>query len=106
MRKIRTLSLMAVGALAAAVLVAPTPAVAVTAPPEITTTSLPSVIQGTRYPATTLKVSGGTWPYKWSVVAGSLPYGLTLSSGGRLTGATNYPFTAPVPVTIQVTDKK
>jgi hypothetical protein len=102
----RLLSLLAVAAIAAFGLVIPATATAAPAPPEITTTSLPSVIQGTKYPATTLKVKGGSWPYKWSVVSGSLPYGLKLSSGGRLTGATGYPYSAPIPITVQVTDRK
>lgn len=114
MRVSRCSRLLVVGVIAAMGLVLPgTTADAVTAPPEITTTSLPSVIQGNKYPTTTLKVKGGSWPYKWSVVGPNLPgygaplpYGLKLSSGGVLSGATGYPYSAPIPITIQVTDRK
>lgn len=107
MRASRFASVLIAVLLAAAGLVLPsTRADAAPLPPEITTTSLPSVIQGTKYPTTTLKVKGGSWPYKWSVVAGSLPYGLKLTSGGQLSGATSWPFVAPIPITIQVTDRK
>ncbi|MCX7826397.1 MAG: Ig domain-containing protein, partial [Verrucomicrobiae bacterium] len=34
----------------------------------------------------TLVVSGGTGPYRWSVTTGALPDGLSLSSGGLLSG--------------------
>jgi hypothetical protein len=51
----------------------------------------------------TLTAAGGTAPYTWSVSAGTLPSGITLSSAGVLAGATatagSYPFT------VQVTDQ-
>ncbi|MGO9343109.1 MAG: putative Ig domain-containing protein, partial [Acidimicrobiales bacterium] len=34
-----------------------------------------------------LKASGGTAPYKWKVVSGSLPHGISLSSAGKLSGS-------------------
>ncbi len=34
----------------------------------------------------TLTATGGTTPYTWSVNAGSLPPGITLTSAGVLTG--------------------
>ena len=40
---------------------------------------------GTAY-SSQLTASGGTAPYSFSVVAGSLPAGLTLSSGGLISG--------------------
>ncbi len=33
-----------------------------------------------------LAASGGTGPYTWKLVSGSLPHGITLSSSGKLTG--------------------
>ena len=54
-------------------------------PLTITTTSLPNGISNVAYSAT-LTASGGTAPYSWSVAGGSLPLGITLSSGGILTG--------------------
>jgi hypothetical protein len=92
--------------LAAAGLALPAAVANAAAPPQITTSSLPSVIQGTKYPTTPLKVTGGSWPYKWSIVAGALPYGLKLTSGGQITGATAYPYGDTDPITFQVKDAK
>jgi hypothetical protein len=49
------------------------------------TASLPYAIQGTAY-IQQLMATGGVPPYSWSVSAGSLPTGLTLSSSGSLSG--------------------
>jgi len=50
----------------------------------------------------TFVATGGTLPYVWSVVAGALPAGLTLSSGGVLSGT---PTTVGTPsFTVAVTD--
>jgi hypothetical protein len=51
----------------------------------ITTTTLPSATQGTAYSAT-LAATGGTTPYTWSIYSGALPTGLTLSTGGAISG--------------------
>ncbi len=52
----------------------------------ISTTALPSAAQGTAYDQT-LSATGGTPALTWSVTAGSLPSGLTLSpSTGAITG--------------------
>ncbi len=51
------------------------------APLAILTTSLPLGTVGTAYSAT-LSASGGTGPYTWTVVGGSLPPGLGLNPGG------------------------
>ena len=67
----------------------------------IVTTSLPGGIAGAPYSAT-LTASGGTLPYTWAVISGSLPAGLSLSSAGAITGT---PTTAGVSsFTVQVTD--
>jgi len=72
----------------------------ITGPPAITTASpLPTGTAGTSY-SQTLAASGGTTPYTWSLAAGSVPSGLTLSSGGVLSGtpgaATSASFTVQV----------
>jgi len=55
-------------------------------PVSITTTSLPGATAGQQYTAD-LAASGGTQPYSWSLSAGSLlPAGLSLSSGGVISG--------------------
>ncbi len=57
----------------------------VTGPPEVVTTSLPHGTKGQAYPTTTLVARGGTAPYTWSHT-GTLPYGMTFSSAGVLSG--------------------
>jgi hypothetical protein len=52
----------------------------------VTQTSLPSGTVGVAYTTTTLTATGGTSPYTWSITAGSLPLGLTLSTGGVISG--------------------
>lgn len=51
----------------------------------ITTTSVGSGVVGTRY-SLSLARSGGFAPFTWTVAAGALPPGLTLSSAGVLSG--------------------
>ena len=50
----------------------------------ITTLSIPAGLQGVVYPMTALQVRGGTAPFIWS--ATGLPAGVSLSSGGVLSG--------------------
>jgi large repetitive protein len=75
--------------------------IVISAPPlSITTTSLAPGMAGVSY-SQNLSATGGTPPYSWSVTgSGSLPQGLTLSSGGALTGtptsAGTFTFTARV----------
>ena len=54
-------------------------------PLEITTTSLPDGTVGVAY-SKTLAATGGTTPYTWFPVSGSLPGGLSLSEGGVISG--------------------
>ena len=56
-----------------------------TVPLSITTTSLPNGTVGTAY-SSSVSATGGTSPYAWAVSAGALPAGLTLSSGGGISG--------------------
>ncbi|MCI0370337.1 MAG: putative Ig domain-containing protein, partial [candidate division NC10 bacterium] len=73
----------------------------VSAPPNITTTSLPPGTVGAPY-SRTLAATGGTTPYTWSLAAGSLPAGLSLSGGGVLSGAPSTAGTSNF--TVRVTD--
>lgn len=67
----------------------------------ITTAALPNASQGVAY-TQTLTASGGLGAYTWSIAAGSLPPGLTLSPAGVISGA---PTTAGTfTFTIQVVD--
>ncbi|HVG63082.1 MAG TPA: putative Ig domain-containing protein [Hyalangium sp.] len=54
--------------------------------PTLTTTTLPEAGYGQPY-AQTLTVSGGKPGYSFVLESGSLPAGITLSSGGQLTGS-------------------
>lgn len=68
----------------------------------ILTTFLPEGQQGNTYTATVLTAHGGTSPYSWSVSAGALPAGLTLSSSGSLSGVPTA--SGSFPLTIKVKD--
>ena len=69
------------------------------APLQLTTSSLANGTAGSSYSAV-IQATGGTSPYSWSVVSGSLPAGLTLSSSGTISGtpsaAGTFSFTAQV----------
>ena len=62
----------------------------------ISTTSLPTAIQGSPY-SVTLQATGGIPPYRWSASAldvgldSNLPEGLTVNADGQLTGVPGYP---------------
>ena len=58
--------------------------ITVTAPPVITTTTLPNGITGTVYNQTL--TATGTTPITWSLESGNLPTGLTLSAAGVISG--------------------
>ena len=64
----------------------------------ITTSSLPEAYVGADYSAT-LTASGGSAPYSWSLAAGSLPSGMSLSSTGEISG---YPTSGSATSTFQV----
>jgi hypothetical protein len=64
------------------IVIAPAPA---PNPLAITTSNLPSAKRNKAY-SRTLVASGGVTPYTWSLAAGSLPPGLTLSAAGLISG--------------------
>ena len=66
----------------------------------VTTASLAPATVGTQY-SQTLQASGGTAGYAWTVLNGTLPAGLTLSSAGSLAGTPSAVATAVL--TVQVT---
>lgn len=68
----------------------------------ITTTTLPDGRVGVAY-SQTLQATGGQTPYVWSIISGSLPAGLSLSSAGVISGT---PTTAgsSVSFTVQARD--
>jgi len=68
----------------------------------IMTGSLPNGTVGTAY-SQALAASGGTSPYSWTIVSGTLPAGLTLRPGGVISG-TPTAAGGPTSVTFQVTD--
>ena len=51
----------------------------------ITTTSLPDGVAGAHY-SSKLTAKGGTSPYTFAIASGALPAGLTISSGGTISG--------------------
>ncbi len=67
----------------------------------ITTARLPQGNVDTPY-SHTLAASGGTSPYNWSVVAGSLPQGLTLDpASGHISGLPTVAVSQPVTVRVE-----
>jgi hypothetical protein len=54
-------------------------------PLTVTTTTLPDATQNSPY-SVTLAANGGTPSYSWSLASGTLPSGLSLSSGGVISG--------------------
>jgi len=59
--------------------------IAAAAPMAISTVTLPNGIVNTGY-AQVLTSTGGTPPYQWSLLSGTLPAGLTISGSGQITG--------------------
>ncbi len=57
----------------------------VVTPPSISTSTLTDAVEGRSY-SLTLKATGGTTPYSWSISSGSLPSGMQLSTAGVISG--------------------
>src|SRR6267378_3543652 len=76
--------------------------ITVTAPPAITTTTLPPGVEGTAYSQAIAK-TGGAGTVTFSISAGTLPAGLTLSSTGTISGTPTGP-NGTVNFTVKVTD--
>jgi len=68
----------------------------------VSTSSLPSGVVGSAYAGTTLAASGGTPPYTWSITSGTLPAGLSMTSGGVISGTPTAAGTSSI--TVEVTD--
>jgi Putative Ig domain len=72
-------------------------------PPAISTGSLPGGQVGVAY-STTLTATGGTSPYTWAIISGTLPAGLTLNaSTGAISGKPSAPINSDS-LTFKVTD--
>jgi cyclophilin family peptidyl-prolyl cis-trans isomerase len=71
---------------------------------QITPATLPNGTNGVVYPATTFLAVGGAFtpPFTWSLPSGGLPSGLTLSSGGTISGTPTQSGTFDF--TLQLTD--
>lgn len=74
------------------------------APLTMTTTSLPEGFAGEKYSAQ-LQQDGGIGPFTWTLSAGTLPAGLSLSASGEITGTPRATISA-TPLTFKVTDSK
>ena len=68
----------------------------------ITTTTLANGTVGTAY-SQTLSATGGTAPYAWTIIAGTLPAGLSLSTNGVISGTPTAACSA-TSLTCRVTD--
>ncbi len=70
----------------------------------VTTTSLPGATTGVAY-STTLQAGGGTAPYTWKKVSGTLPHGLTLHKRSGIISGTPSASAVTSTFTVKVTDK-
>ena len=73
------------------------------APLSVVTTTLPNGTIGTAYSAT-LAATGGAAPYSWTIISGALPAGLSLSSGGVISGTPSAAL--PASFTVKITDSQ
>jgi len=69
----------------------------------VATTTLPTAVINKAY-STTLTANGGLGPYTWTIITGSLPNGITMSSAGVFSGSASS--TGSNDITVQVTDSQ
>jgi carboxypeptidase family protein/putative Ig domain-containing protein len=69
-------------------------------PLSIVTSSLPDAVVGTPYSVFLVR-EGGSGPFQWDVVSGSLPAGISLTAAGELTGTPTAPGDASFEVRVQ-----
>src|SRR5205807_2926778 len=79
----------------------PGPGITLVTPLSVSTTPLPNGTQSVAYNQS-LAAAGGTTPYSWSLISGALPAGLSLSSGGQISGTPTTTGTSNF--TVQATD--
>jgi len=77
--------------------------ITINAAPAISTTSLPDGEATAPY-SQTLSVSGGSSPFTWSIMSGSLPTGLSLAASTGIISGTPTTAGRPTSVTFKVTD--
>jgi hypothetical protein len=70
----------------------------------ISPASLPDGTNNVAYPTTTFSATGGTSPYSWSLAGTYLPYGLSFSTNGVVSGIPSGNSPGVYDFTIQVTD--
>ena len=71
-------------------------------PLSVSTSSLPEGQVGSSYSGA-LAATGGTAPYHWALASGTLPAGLTLATGGTITGTPSAAANAAA-IGVRVTD--
>ncbi len=69
------------------------------APPTVAAATLPNAYVGTAYEQS-LTATGGKSPFTWQVTTGTLPAGLSLSTGGAITGTPTASGTSTFSVTV------
>jgi len=78
---------------------------AMSCPPiTITPATLPNGTVGTAYTSTTFTAAGGTAPYQFSIISGTLPAGLTLTTAGVLSGTPTASNGSGSTITVQALD--
>jgi len=73
---------------------------AVATPPTIPAQTLPDATVGKAYSAS-LRANDGQPPYTWTLLSGRLPTGLTLTSGGTITGTATAKYSGTITVRVR-----
>jgi ABC-type transport system substrate-binding protein/ligand-binding sensor domain-containing protein len=71
---------------------------------KISSLTLPAGDIGIKYKSTTLAAAGGKTPYQWSITAGELPRGLTLTEKGLISGTPENETSGSYALTFRVSD--